>query len=132
MDVRAITEEDYNNILVPWWKAWRFGEPAFDMLPINGGIMLSNDGIDVCAGFLYLTNSKAAWVEWIVSNPGVKDRATRKHFLLTLINTLTKVAKEKDNKYVYTSLRNESLIRLYEEAGYIKGSKNCQELIKVL
>jgi hypothetical protein len=132
MDVRLITEDDYENILKPWWKFWRFGGPAFDMLPINGGIMLSEDGVDICAGFVYLTNSKAAWVEWIVSNPDVKDRDKRKHYLLTLINTLTKVAQEKGNKYIYTSLRNQSLIKLYGEAGFEMGSKDCQEMIKVL
>jgi hypothetical protein len=132
MDVRLITEDDYENILKPWWKFWRFKGPAFDMLPINGGIMLSEDGVDICAGFVYLTNSKTAWVEWIVSNPDVKDRDKRKHYLLTLINTLTKVAQEKGNKYIYTSLKNQSLINLYKEAGYQKGSKDCQEMIKVL
>jgi hypothetical protein len=132
MDVRLITEDDYNNVLIPWWEFWRFGAPAFDMLPINGGVMLSEDGVDICAGFIYLTNSKAAWVEWIVSNPEIKDRGKRKHYLLTLINTLTRVAKDKGNKYIYTSLRNQSLMNLYSEAGYQMGSKNCQEMIKVL
>lgn len=56
---RVLKEEDYTE-LISWWKFWRFPAPAQEMLPNNGtcGIMLSKEGINICAGFIYYTNSK--------------------------------------------------------------------------
>ena len=55
MEVRALKNEDYAITLIKWWKAWRWTPPLKDMLPENGtgGIMVSSNGVDVCAGFLY-------------------------------------------------------------------------------
>lgn len=133
MKVRPLNNEDYDNILCKWWKDWRWDAPPKDMLPENGtgGVMISIDGVDVCAGFLYLTNSNTAWVEFIISNFEYKKK-DRHEAIIFLINVLTELAKSKGNKYIYTSLKNASLISKYEECGFNKGSENCQEMIKVL
>ena len=80
IDVRYLNKDDYDNILVGWWKSWRWTPPAREMLPQDGtgGVMVSVDGVDVCAGFMYYTNSKTVWIEYIVSNPEFKDRPKRK------------------------------------------------------
>lgn len=134
MDVRLLTEDDYYNTLSGWWKSWRITPPSIDFLPMNGtsGIMVSKDGVDVCAGFLYLTNSKVAWCEHIVSSIDVKDRDIRRDALSLLIGTISEIAKDKGCKFMYASIKDMSLARYYGRNGYIKGSKNCQELIKVL
>jgi len=133
MKVRPLEIEDYDNILCKWWKDWRWDAPPRDMLPENGtgGVIVSIDGVDVCAGFIYLTNSKTAWVEFIISNFEYKNK-DRHEAIIFLINVLTELAKSKGNKYIYTSLKNTSLISKYEECGFNKGSENCQEMIKVL
>ena len=133
MNVRYLNETDYDTTLCKWWSDWRWTPPSRDMLPENGsgGIMVSKDGIDICAGFIFLTNSKAAGVEFIVSNFDDKEK-DRSDAITMVINTLTIIAKEKGYKFIYTSLKNKSLIQKYEMCGYIMADSNCQEMIKVL
>ena len=73
--IRLLEDGDYENTLVKWWNDWKWDAPAKDFLPQEGrgGIMVSKDDVDICAGFLYFTNSKAAWCEFIVSNKDYKE-----------------------------------------------------------
>jgi len=67
LTARRLTEKDYNTI-VEWWKSWPEWEPlSQEMLPENGtgGIIIEKEGEPIVAGFLYGTNSKIAWMEWI-------------------------------------------------------------------
>jgi hypothetical protein len=134
MDVRYLKEDDYDTILKGWWKKWRWTAPSRDMLPQNGsgGIIVSKEGEDICAGFVYFTNSKTAWIEYIISNPSYKNRADRKEALNMLINVLSVYVEQEGYKYIYTSLKNKHLIDRYAECGFLSGDKNCQEMIKIL
>ena len=134
MEVRYLKESDYDNILVGWWSQWRWSAPAKDMLPQNGagGIMISKGGEDICAGFVYFTNSKTAWIEYIISNPCYKNREDRKNALNMLINVLSVYVEQEGYKYIYTSLKNKHLIDRYADCGFLSGDKNCQEMIKIL
>tara|TARA_R110000868_G_scaffold256147_2_gene512841 strand:- start:113 stop:526 length:414 start_codon:yes stop_codon:yes gene_type:complete len=132
-DVRMIIDGDYENILCKWWKTWRWTPPVKDLLPENGngGIMVSKDGVDICAGFLFLTNSKTAWSEYIISNFEYRDE-DRSEAIEFLINTLSYIAKDRGYTYVYVSLKNNPLIDRYTNCGYVKGSTGCTEMIKIL
>lgn len=134
MEVRYLKESDYDDILVGWWSQWRWSAPAKDMLPQNGegGIIVSKDGEDICAGFVYFTNSKTAWIEYIISNPNYKNREDRKNALNMLINVLSIYVEQEGYKYIYTSLKNKHLIDRYADCGFLSGDKNCQEMIKIL
>jgi hypothetical protein len=134
MDVRLLELQDYDNTLTKWWSDWKWEAPSIDFLPGNGtsGVMVSEDGVDICAGFIYLTNSKCAWCEFIVSNFHFKDKEKRKEAMLLLITSLTGIAEDKGCKYVYTLLKNKSLISHYKTCGYQEGSKNCLEMVKII
>lgn len=134
MEVRYLSENDYETILTEWWKGWRWTPPSREMLPQNGtgGVIVSIDGEDICAGFIYFTNSSMAWLEYIVSNPSYKERGNRKIALKKLINVLSSLANDNGFKYIYTSLKNKHLIDRYSECGFISGDSNCQEMIKIL
>ena len=102
MEVRLLTDDDYNT-LSSWWKDWRWTAPPRDMLPENGlgGIMVHKDGEEICAGFVYFTNSSAAWLEFIVSNFNYRQD-DRQEALRFLINVLTEMIKDKGSyKYIY-------------------------------
>lgn len=131
-NARVLKEEDYQE-LASWWKWWKFPPPAQEMLPNNGtcGIMLSKEGVNVCAGFIYYTNSKMCWIEFIVSNPNYR-KSDRKEALLVLINELGDIAKSKGFKVAYTNLKNASLINHFADCQYIKGSIQTTEMIKIL
>lgn len=134
LNVRALQENDYDNILVQWWKDWRWTPPSKEFLPENGkgGYIVYDDEIPVCAGFMYLTNSKAVWCDWIISNFKYKDKQKRKEAILLLIATINNIAKGLDKKYIYALLKNQPLINLYKELGYVEGNSYTHEMIKIL
>ena len=71
LNIRMLKDSDWNT-LVEWWDAWpEWHAPAKDFLPENGtgGFIVEKQDKPIVAGFLYTTNSKAALLEWIVSNP---------------------------------------------------------------
>jgi hypothetical protein len=128
-EARLLSDSDYDK-LCSWWKWFRFPAPPKDFLPEDGkgGIMISKDGIDICAGFLFLNNSKIAWLEYVVSNPEYKNK-DRKEAVVELIVTLCGIAKKQGYKAVFSSLKNENLVKRYEEAGFTKGISNTTEVV---
>lgn len=126
---RWLNETDYKQLL-NWWKWWRFPAPPAEALPENGlgGIMISKEDVDICAGFLYLTNSKLAWLEFVVSNPDYKEM-DRQEAVVILIQELTLIAKNKGCISVFISIKNENLIKHFEKAGYLKSSSGTTEMI---
>lgn len=94
--------------------------------------MIHKDGRDICAGFVYFTNSSAAWLEFVVSNFHYRED-DRQDAIRFLINVLTEMIKDKGSyKYIYTSLKSESLIARYGECGFEMGSTGCKEMIKLI
>jgi len=134
MIVRKLNSSDYDDILVGWWKQWRWTPPSKDFLPEDGegGWIVYDGDIPVCAGFNYITNSKTGWCEFIISNFDYKDKEKRKQALATLIATINKFFEIQGCKYIFTSVKNESLISAYEESGFQRGSNKCLEMVKII
>ena len=132
--IRELNETDYDEILVGWWKQWGWTAPQRDFLPNDGkgGIIVYDDETPVCAGFMYLTNSKVAWVDWVVSNKEYTKKPQRKDAIKLLVSALTDICKTAGNKYVYALIKNGNLMDTYEQLGYIKGDSYTGEMIKVL
>ena len=132
--VRPLNETDYDSILVGWWKDWGWEPPQRDFLPndAKGGIIVYDEEVPVCAGFMYLTNSKVGWVDWIISNKGYTKKPQRKEAIKLLVSKLTEICKTTGCKYTYALIKNDSLIGTYEELGYTKGDSYTNEMIKVL
>ena len=132
LNIKSLEESDYEQILVGWWKDWKWEAPVKDFLPDEGkgGLIVYDDKTPVCAGFIYMTNSKVAWVDWIISNKDYKE--SRKEALSILISTLTTVAKNLDNKFAYALIKHNGLIGVYEQQGYSTGDSYNKEMIKAL
>lgn len=128
--VRVLTEEDYP-VLCRWWSWFRFPPPPQDCLPGNGtsGIMVMKDGVNICAGFIYFTNSKLCWLEFIVSNPDYREK-DRVEAIQFLINELAGIAQRKGFKGVFSSIKNKNLIKHYEACNFQK-NENTTEFVKV-
>lgn len=131
MTFRQTTKEDYETLL-KWWKDNRFPAPPIDSLPNSGegGFIVFQDDIPVCAGFLYDTNSNLCWIEFIVANFEVKDKKLRKEALVFLINTLCEAAKRWNKKAVFTSVKNVGLIDRYKDCGFI--GDRTYEMVRLL
>jgi hypothetical protein len=132
--VRQLNASDYDDILVKWWQGWGWSAPSRDFLPDNGagGLIVFDGDEPVCAGFIYTMNAKVAWVEWIVSNKEYRKKPTRKEALNLLIFTLTKICENNGAKYIFSNNNNKNLIDRFVDSGFVKGSTNSTELIKVL
>ena len=132
--IRELNENDYQSILTKWWKDWKWTAPLKDFLPNNGkgGFIVYDKEIPVCAGYIYVTNSKVGWCDWIVSNFEYKDRKKRKEALSFLVQVLTHTLKLSNCKYSYALLKSNSLIEVYEKNGYTKGDTYNAEMIKKL
>lgn len=134
LTIRQLNDNDYQDILVGWWTEWGWTAPEKDFLPDNGtgGYIVYDGDIPVCAGFIYVTNSRVAWVDWIISNKQYREKGKRKEAITTLIDSLTNLSKMSGSKYAYALIKNNSLIQTYESLGYVKGDSYTSEMIKLL
>lgn len=132
MELKFLPLQDYDyEVLCDFWDWWKFPAPPKKCLPNNGlgGIKIVNEfNTIICAGFLYETNSGIAWLEFIVSNPYIKDRKIRHEAQILLISMLTIEAEEKGFTAVFASITNKSLIKKYIEVGYTKNPIGSVEL----
>jgi len=127
--IRVLKDEDYST-LKKWWTWFRFPSPPKEYLPEEGkgGIMLIKNNVEVCAGFIFFTNSKMAWVEFIVSNPNYRED-DRSELIKSLIIEIAEIIKNKGYKVIFTSVKNESLINHFESVGFLKSANNTTEMI---
>lgn len=130
LQVRALQESDWET-LSSWWKWWRWPEMNKDLLPLNGtgGLMIYKGDIPIAAGFLYLTNSKATWLDWIVSNPEYRSK-DRKEAIELLISSLEAVAYQQGYSIVISIARNKGLIESHKKLGYTVDEKPSYEITK--
>ena len=132
MNTRTLTESDWET-LSDWWKAWKWPVMAKDMLPDNGtgGIMVENEGENIVAGFLYWSNSKLVWLDWIISNPKV-NRDIRQEAIKKLILTAEHMTKEAGSRYMMSISRSNSLLKIHEKIGWSIDKTPSHEMIKVI
>lgn len=129
-NVRLLTEEDYP-VLCEWWHFWRFPAPPQDCLPGNGtgGIMVMKGDVNVCAGFIYFTNSKLCWVEFVLRNYEYREKDSSEAIQF-LLDELCGIAERKGFKGVFSSIKHPSLIKHYEACNF-QMNEGTVEFIKV-
>ena len=134
LQTRKLNYDDYDNILTKWWSDWNWEAPSRDFLPENGegGVIVFDGDEPICAGFIYMTNSKVSWVDWIVSSKTYRKKPLRQQAINLLIETLTNVCKNNGSKFSYALIKHKGLIGTYEKLGYIQADKYQTEVIKKL
>ena len=133
LNTHSLKATDYDNLLSSWWKEWGFVPPIKDFLPDNatGGLMVYDGEVPVCAGFLYETNSRTAWIEWVISNRQYRG-SQRRQAISLLLTKLEELAKDKGFSFIFANNNNSFLIKHFENNGFKKGQTNSTELIKVI
>ena len=134
LSIRPLNENDYDDILVDWWKQWNWEAPKKDFLPDDGtgGIIVYDGDTPIIAGFIYITNSRVSWVDWIISNKEYRIKPKRAEAKKMLIESLTNICKESGSKYGYALIKNQALIKTYQDLGWSKGDGYTSEMIKLL
>ena len=134
LSIIPLRENDYKDILCGWWKDWRWTPHSKEFLPEDGmgGYIVYDKDTPICAGFMYVTNSKAVWCDWIISNLKYKDRQKRKEALELLVQTISDDAERMGKKYIYALIKNKPLINVYKKVGFVEGSTYTHEMIKTI
>jgi hypothetical protein len=132
LTTRALQESDWET-LQEWWVKWNWPTVTKEMLPLNGcgGLIVYKGDIPIVAGFLYLTNSNIAWMEWIISNKDYKDN-DRKEALKTLVLELENIALNVGKDIIFSVSKSKSLINIHKELGYTVDESPSYEISKKL
>ena len=130
LNIRRIKSEDYKTF-VKWWDAWpKWQAPPKDFLP-DTVLKNKKNNIGIVAGYVYMTNSKAALLEWIISNPEYRE-SDRKDAITLLIQAVERVLKDQGIKYIFSIGRHKGLIETHKKLGWSVDEKPSYELIKNL
>ena len=131
LKTRVLLESDWDT-LCKWWESWPdWVNPPKTLLPDNGtgGLMVEKDGKPIVAGFLYLTNSDAVLLEWIVSDPEYREK-DRKQALELLITSAEKACKSLGKVHMFSIGRNRHLIETHKKLGWHVDPSPSHEIIK--
>ena len=130
MLLRNFTKDDYE-LLTEWWHNWKWPAMPLEALSDTGLCISALDGEPLAIGFVYLTNSTIAWVEWITASPHIdkRERAAAVRFLL---DELCDLAKDRGKKVLFSSLNPEKtpgLLAKYQERGFIVTDEKMTNVI---
>ena len=98
MEVRFFNKEEDYETLCEWWNDWGLPNHHQDALS-NTGLIVSKNGVDICSGFVYSTDSYIAWIEFITMNKRT-TKSQRLGAIDLLCDSLIKQAKEMGFKLV--------------------------------
>ena len=128
--VRNLNEHDYE-FISKWWEWWRWKVIPREMLPENGlsGLMVEKDGVRIVSGFIYMTNSTGAMLEWIVSNPDYREK-DRKYAIELLIDTAEEYCKGLGFNYMFSIGRSKHLIETHRKLGWNVDKNPSYEIMK--
>jgi len=133
LNIRKLKESDWDTLTELWnmWPEWKNNFPTKELLPENGtgGYIVEKGNVPIVVGFLYTTNSKVGWVEWIVSNKSYREE-DRKQALELLINGIEYVAKNSGCSIILSIARNKGLINTFKDLKYTVDDNPSFEVIK--
>ena len=109
LNIRRLKESDYKT-LVKWWDWWPgWQAPPKSFLP-DTGLIVEKNGTGIVAGYIYMTNSKAALFDWVISNPEYRE-SDRKDAITLLIQAVENVLKGQGIKHVFSFVRHKNLLK---------------------
>ena len=107
--------DKYYPILEKWWKDWDF-QPMTPNLLSQNGLMVSNEGVNICAGWVFVTDSDFAFVGWLISNK--EEKELRKGCIEYLLVELEKLAVKLGVKVTMSPAKNQFLKKKLEKLGH--------------
>jgi|DEB0MinimDraft_10_1074344.scaffolds.fasta_scaffold53065_2 hypothetical protein len=129
---RNYREEDYKD-LQKWYNHYATGEwvcPPVEILPTDTGLVVEYEGEKICAGFIYLTNSKIAALEFTIANYDT-NKEIRRHAITLLLTKLIELAKNKGYKFIFSSTNNAGLAIRFRKLGFVR-TDQVYNYLKVL
>lgn len=127
MTVRCFElEKDYADI-GSWWRAHGWPVVPIDHLP-PVGIVAEQDGVKLCAVWLYVLTPVFWASEWLVTNPNISAAKAVRSIKL-IVSTIREMQKTSGVQTVWTSLKHEKLARLFIELGFVQADSGVSHFI---
>lgn len=125
-NVRAFTPEDHKTVAT-WWTAQKWPVIPMDLLPT--GIVVEYEGAPVAMGWLYKSNSKMAYMEWLVADP-LADKTVKGTCLDILVQAIISEAKKDGYTTIFTNTSHPKLIERYTNMGFKVTEGNMTNLVR--
>jgi hypothetical protein len=130
MKLRLYIPEDHAT-LAQWWEGHGWPVVSAAILP-QLGVIAEGDIGDVAAGFAYMDNSVGvAMLEWVVTNPKASPMQSLRG-INAVVDFLKTEVKTLGYGVMLTSCRQQSLVKVYERAGFAKTDENVTHLLTIL
>ena len=131
MKIRKFDSRKDLEMINQWWSDWSQDMANVDHLLSSEGYIVTENGEDLSAAWLYETNSYQCIIGWFVSNKSI-GKKRRDKSICFLLDYMENLAKEKGYliSIVYSNI--DSMIDRLENRGYIEGDKEVKNLIKIL
>ncbi len=126
---RYIKPEDYPE-LCSWWTAWGWAAFSQDCLSPTG-IMIEKDGVNLCAVWVYKTDSAVCWIENYISNKAISG-AKRNAALDMLVLSAIEESKTMGFRFAMSGIKHNLLARRLENNGFLKSDENVTHYVRVL
>lgn len=130
LSLRPLVENDYDT-MCKWWSEWEWPIISKELLPNDGlgGFMVEKNGRPLVAGFVYLTNSKGAWFDMIVSDPSYREDDRGKAVEL-LISGAEKFCVDLGITSILHIGKNKGLMNKFNKLGWHVDEEPSYEIMK--
>ena len=91
MEVKKFNKETDYEELCSWWDSWGLPIHSEEVLSENG-IIVSKDGVNICSGFIYSTDSYICFFEFATMNKKT-TKEQRSGALVKLLDSMVEKAK---------------------------------------
>lgn len=126
MNIREVNLDNDYAELANWWTEYGWSPIPASLLPASGLIVPG-----LAAGFVYLSNSSLAWIEWVVGNPAAPS-ADRDAALEILIPALMEQAKAAGAEMAVLATKHKKLIGRLESHGFQASDTDMTHLVRRL
>ena len=115
--IRPIKEEDYQ-FIDKWWQQIDKAPPPRSLLPENGlhGLMACKNNRPIVCTYLYLTNSKFGYCDYMISDNNYKGR-DRFEIVLKLMDTSIGTAWELGCEDFWLITKNKGMLKRCKDLG---------------
>ena len=129
--IRQITVEDYTYIN-KWYKQIGIPQPKSSILPNNGldGFVIEKNKRLLAAVYLYLTNSKMGYFDFLISDPNYKGK-DRFEVIIMLFQHCTKIFEDLGLECVFMTTAEEGVIKRMKELG-LREDATCEHEKRVI
>lgn len=112
-----VTNKPNLELAYEWWA-----EHGWTPMPVNSlpptAALASWDGKPVCMGWLYLTDSDFAIMEWIISDPKEKRKDVRAQCLDAIVLELLERARAAGRPLITTNIKHPKLLERLKKLGF--------------